>query len=246
MPIAQASLELWSSANDAALIDDVSTTGGARSTVARPTLDQFTANAVVALISDGTDTRNVTITGRTAAGAIATETLALTSAVEKLGAQVWERIHSVVAASADGARTITIRQGSGGTTRGTITPNETTRHIDFQRAASAAAGRAYYAKHFWRNGDGALQLNAATVTLTTDPSAKVKIALAAAKGDSATVANRLTSPGLTFSDDGVALSVPTGALAAGETIGMWTELTLASNDAPLKSSYTAQLAGTST
>jgi hypothetical protein len=35
MPIAQASLELWSSANDAALIDDVSTTGGARSTVAR-------------------------------------------------------------------------------------------------------------------------------------------------------------------------------------------------------------------
>lgn len=245
MSILTTDLQILSSANDAAVVDDVSTAGGAVSSVARPTLDQFSANAVASIQSDGADTRNVTITGRLATGAVDTETLALNGVTPVLGSKTWERVHSVVAASGDAARTITFKQGSGGTTRATITPNETTRHIDFQRSSSGASGKDYYSKHFWKNAHATLTLSSAQLTLTVDTSSKVKIGNAPSVGDSATVTNRLTAPSsVTFVDDGVAQSVPGGSLAAGASIGMWTDLTLASNDAALKSSYTTQLSGT--
>ena len=86
-------------------------------------LTQFAAAAVVALISDGTDTRNVYIKGENGSGVFVSETLALTSAVEVLSVNTYTKVYSVCVATNDAARTVLIKEGSAGTTRGTIAPN---------------------------------------------------------------------------------------------------------------------------
>src|SRR4051812_16868752 len=129
MPIAATDLLLMSSANEPT--DDVSTSGGAISTTSRPELTQWSANAVAAVILDGADVRTVTITGRLPTGVIDTEVLTLNGAVEVVGAKTWERVLSAVASATSATRTVSLRQGSGGTVRATIAINETTRHIHF-------------------------------------------------------------------------------------------------------------------
>jgi hypothetical protein len=79
----------------------------------------FGANAVVALISSTTDTRTVTVTGLDAAGAPQTEAIVLTSAVEVLGLLTFSKVYGAKL-SATGAQTVTLKQGTGGTTRGTM------------------------------------------------------------------------------------------------------------------------------
>ena len=81
----------------------------------------FGANAVVALISSTTDTRTVTVTGLDAAGDPQTEAIVLTSAVEVLGLLTFSAVYGAKV-SATGAQTVTLKQGTGGTTRGTIGP----------------------------------------------------------------------------------------------------------------------------
>lgn len=242
MPIVAADLIARSAASVPE--NDTSTAGGALSTTSRPDVTQLTANSVIAVVSDGVDTRTVTITGRNAAGAVATEALVLAGATEVVGTSTFERLLKIDLSAADAARTVTVRQGAGGATRATLTPNETKRHIFFQRSASEAAAASRYEKLFWENAHATLTLNDADVTLTADPSAKIKIALATAKGDAGSVANRKTSPGLTFSDDNVVLTVPTGLLAAGEEIGVWVEQALLANDAAYRSTFTTRLRGT--
>jgi hypothetical protein len=245
MSVLTTDLLLFASANMPT--DDTSTSGGARSATSRPTQDQWSANAVAAVVSDGADVRTVTITGRLASGVIDTEVLTLNGATEVVGAKTWERILSAVASATSGTRTITVRQGSGGATRSTITPNETTRIIGFRNAASGASGKVYYEKYFWRNTNGTNALLTALARLTADPSSKVRIGLAPSKGDSASQTNRLTTPAtVTFVDDNVDQACPGTDLGAGEEIGIYAELTLAANDAALKSSFTIRLAGNTT
>jgi hypothetical protein len=82
MPVVAADLVRYSSANE--VTDDTSTVGGAIVTTSRPELTQLSANAVIAAISDGADTRNLTVIARKADGTLVTETKALTGAVEIL------------------------------------------------------------------------------------------------------------------------------------------------------------------
>jgi hypothetical protein len=245
MPIVAADLVLRSSANDPS--DDTSLAGGAISITSRPDLTQWTANAVAAVISDGADTRTVTITGRLASGIIDTEVLTLNGAVEVVGAKTWERVLSAVTSATSATRTVLVKQGSGGATRATISVNETTRHILFRDSTSEAAIAIRYAKAFSENTHGTLALTSATVKLTADPAARIRIGLAASKGDSATTTNRKTAPGgITFSDDNVSLGVPGGNLAAGEEIGIWVEQNLPANDPPNKTTLTLETAGSTT
>jgi hypothetical protein len=81
----------------------------------------FGANAVVALVSSAADTRTVTVTGLTTAGAVQTEAIVLTGTVEVLGLLSFSKVYGAKV-SATGAQTVTLKQGSGGTTRGTIGP----------------------------------------------------------------------------------------------------------------------------
>lgn len=244
MPISASDLQTWSSANMPEA--DNTTSGGARSTTSRPTLTQWAANAVAAVISDGADTRTVTVTGRLTTGEIDTEALVLNGAVEAVGAKTWERILKVVIGATSGTRTVTLRQGAGGATRATIGPNEDTRVTLFQRSASEAASVERFEKFFWRNRHGTLSLNSAKVTLTADPASRIRIGLEAAKDGTQSVANRKAVPGsVTFVDDGVEQSVPgSGNLAPGESIGVWVEQDLLADDTPKKDSFTTRLAGT--
>lgn len=94
------------------------------SDAAQGNMTAFGANAQVALVSDGTDTRQVTVTGLNGSSVPTAETVTLTSAAEVLTAATFSKVWSVRAASTSATRTITVKQGSGGTTRGTIAPNK--------------------------------------------------------------------------------------------------------------------------
>jgi hypothetical protein len=204
MSISSSELIFYSSANIPT--DDTTTSGGAISTTSRPELTQFSGAAIVQIVSDGADTRAVTVTGRT----------------------------------------ISVKEGAGGTVRATISVNETTRHIAFQNSASdPSTTKARSEKVFGKNTNGTLTLTAATVTLTADPTGNITIALAASVDDSGSVANRLASTGLTFSDDSVALTVPGGGnIPAGSAIGVWVLQSLAAAAAATKSTFTLKLQGT--
>jgi hypothetical protein len=84
----------------------------------------FTATAAVAVVSDGADARQVTILGEDASGNRQTSNLTLNGTTEvNSGATTYSKVYHVFAASEDASRTITVRQGAGGTTRGTIGAN---------------------------------------------------------------------------------------------------------------------------
>lgn len=225
--------------------DDVSTSGGAIDADDRPVFTQMGANALIAIVSDGADTRTVTVYGRLASGVRDSEALVLNGAVEVVGAKTFERLLKVIISATSGTRTVTVKQGSGGATLGTIPPNEIGFYALFIDSASESGATIRYEKVFWKNAHATLTLNSAKVTLTADPAAKIKIALAASKDDSGSVANRKTSPGLSFSDDNVELTVPGGTLEATSAIGTWVEMSLAGDSPPVRSTFTTRLAGTS-
>jgi hypothetical protein len=228
--------------------DDASAAGGAIATAGKVELTDISAADTVTYVSDGADTRNCTVTGRDAAGGIVIETKALNGATPVVGSQSFERILKVVLASGDASRTVTIAKTAGGATICTLEPNVTsTRRLFYDSSSATTGAKVRYEKFFYKNTHATLQLNGAQVTLTVDASAKINIGLATGKDDTGAVANRLAAPGgIAFSGVGIALTIPTGALASGETIGVWAQQSLAQNDAALKASFTTQINGSST
>jgi len=242
MPIAPADLKFFNSTN--MVEDDTSTVGGAIATTGRPEFTQLTANAVAAVVSDGADTRTVTVTGRLAAGTIASEALVLNGVTEVVGATTFERFLKAVIGAADASRTVTVKQGSGGATRMTIVPNETTRRLLFYASASEAGIVIRYEKYFGKNTHATLTLTSSQIKLTADPDARVRIGAAPAVDDTATATNRKTAPAsVTFVDDNVAQSVPGGNLAAGSAIGIWAEENLPASDTAHRTTFTTELSG---
>jgi hypothetical protein len=93
---------------------------------AQGNMSGFAADNVAGLVSDGTDTRTVTIYGLDDSGTPVptTENVVLTSASEVLSSTTWSAIWGFYVDNTDGSRTVTLKEGSGGTTRGTIGPNK--------------------------------------------------------------------------------------------------------------------------
>ena len=91
---------------------------------AQGNMTAFGANAVVAVVSDGADTRQLTVVGEDASGNRQTETLTLNGATEVVGSLTFSKVYAVYANSLSASRTVTIKQGSGGTARGTIGTNK--------------------------------------------------------------------------------------------------------------------------
>lgn len=246
MAIAATDLVAYASANHPA--DDTSTAGGAIEPKVRIEFTQIAANDDIELISSSaSDTMNATIVGRNAAGAIVSETAALTGTTAKIFATlgVVERVLSVILAS-DAIGVVTVRRSVAGATLSTIPIGERGFRALFRDAVSSPdAAKTYYEKLFLKNNHATLSLLSAVVTESADPSALLTFALAAAVNDTVTIANRLTAPagGLTF--NGSAKNVPGTDLAAGAAIGVWLKLDLAQNNAPVESTYTLQLAGNS-
>lgn len=246
MPIVAADLVQYLSANRPE--DDVSTSGGAIATTARSLDAQFSGAAQPEVVSDNAgDSMNVTIDGRNAAGEFITETNALNGTTPVLFSSTFERILNISIASGP-AGTVTVKEGSGGTTRHTFAPGETVAAIFFQQASSdPSSGKTRYEKAFWKNEHGSLSLTSAEVTLITDAAGIYEIAVSDAKDDSESVADRETAPsGETFVDDDVAAAVPSGNLGSGEAIGVWVKQTLSAGAAPAKTTFETQLSGQTT
>lgn len=83
-------------------------------------LTDFGAAAKVALSSDGADTRVVRIRGLDSSGDPITEDVVLTGASEVLSVADFSSVYNVAADAVSASRTITIKEGAGGTTRGQI------------------------------------------------------------------------------------------------------------------------------
>jgi hypothetical protein len=244
MPLSSSDLKLFCSQYMPE--DDTSTSGGTINTQVKPEFTQMTANSVIAIVSDGADTRSVTITGRRPNGIIDSETLTLNGTTEVVGTKTFERLLKVLAATTSASRTVTVKQGSGGSTLGTIEPNMLGFRIVFYKSKSESSQVKRYEKLCWKNTHGSLALADAMHRLSADPLGKIRVGLDTTKSSSSSVSNRKTVPsGVTFVDDNVDQAVPGDYLDAGEFIGVWIEQTLAANDPAAKGSFTLQLSGAS-
>lgn len=245
MPIANTDLQFYAAANMPT--DDVSTAGGAIDPVTQVAFDQFSAAARPEIVSDGADTRDITITGRAADGSPLSETLALDGTNPVLFAGTFERIHTVEADAGSASRTVTVAQGTGGTVRAILLPDiEALRMLFINATSDPSDPKVYYEKVFGFNAHATLALLAARIVLTDDPSTDIRIGVGTVDG-TATITDRLTEPGgVTWKDDDEDADVPGGVLAAGEAIEVWVELRLAAAAAPAKSTATLALRGSTT
>lgn len=245
MSVSASDLIRYGSANH--VTDDSSTVGGAIDTAARPLDSQFSAAAAPQVVSDNAgDTMNCTIVGRTSAGAISSQTQALTGTTP-VDFTTLQRIHSITLASGPSG-TVTVTQGSGGTTRHTFAAGETDAFTWFQRSVSATGSTSTrYEKAFWKNTSGDTDLTDAEVTLTADPNSNYRIGLDASQDASTSSTNRVTAPGgISFVDDSVAISVPGTDLEFGNAIGYWVEQSLSAGEGADQDTFTTELAGGTT
>lgn len=228
--------------------DDASTTGGAIATAGKIEITDIAATDTVEVVSDGADTRDVTVYGRNAAGAIVSEAMTLNGATFVAGAVAFERIMKITLSASSGTRTVTVRRATGDTLIATLGINITSqRRLFYDTSSNPSSIKIRYEKAFYKNNHGTISLTTAAVKLTADPSARYRIGCAPSVGDSATVANRLAAPAsVTFVDDSVSQSVPGGTIVAGQAIGVWWEQNLPANDPPHKSSATVELSGATT
>ena len=234
---------------------DAATVGGAIDILRYHDFTQLAANDTIYVqSSSGSDSGNITVEARDAAGVLVTQTIAINgvTGVNLSSLGTVERILDVeMAAGAVG--TVTVGRGtisSKGAAVRTIPPGKRGFGILFYDSISTTSQRVVTEKTFWRNEHGSLALTNAKTRIVTggDPAGVMKTALEDAKGDASTLTNRLTSNaglGLTFVDDNVQQDVPANFLGASENVGMWVEMTLAANNAPIRSTVTLELSGAS-
>lgn len=248
MPIVAADLIAFSPLNRPE--DDTSTGGGGRDVDHRPAFTQLAANDDIEVVSDNAvdTTQVVTVDGRDATGAFVTATATLNglSAVILSPATVYERALSAIM-DADAVGIVTVRREAAAGDLANIPIGERGFSALFIKSASEASPATRYDKFFWLNNHGTLSLTTAQVQTTVDPAAVIRQGVHTAKDDTATIANRKTAPaGVTFVADSVQQAVPTNTLAAGEAIGIWIEQALAADNAPVRSTFTHELAGETT
>jgi hypothetical protein len=89
-------------------------------------LQGWTSAAVAALVSDGADARLATLFGLDNSGSPVPvkESITLNGLTEVLTTTVWSSLWGISLDGTDSARYVTIQQGSGGTVRGSIPPDE--------------------------------------------------------------------------------------------------------------------------
>lgn len=104
---------------------------------AQGNMSDFAATAAVALISDGADTRTVSLMGKDASGNLITENVVLTGAVEVLSVNTFSKLYRAYVSALDAARTVTIKQGAAGAIRGTIGINKKISFLWLGKMASA-------------------------------------------------------------------------------------------------------------
>jgi hypothetical protein len=243
-------------------VADTTTSGGAIDPTIRVIFASTAAiNTALEIVStSASDTQNVVVVGRNAAGSDVTETKAMngTSVVSLSTLGTVERLLSVILASA-AAGTVTLRGAGTGTTRVTIPAGEKGAVRLFRFATvPTSSSTIFYEKFFWKNTNASLALQDATVVeVAGGQAAKIASALEDAVNDTTSVANRLTAPGASdigasgfVASASLVMATETDAgtadLAAASAIGVWVKLTLTAGDAAFSDTWSCQVAGTST
>jgi hypothetical protein len=170
MSIVASELVAYASANMPDV--DTGTNGGAIDTTRRIDFVQIAANDTIQAVStSASDTQNLTITARNAAGAIVTETKAMTgtTAITFSTMGTVERVLQAELASA-AIGTITVRRTTGPVTLRTIAVGERGFMALFRKTASdPSVQKDYYTKIFLKNTNATLSLLSALVKQSADP-----------------------------------------------------------------------------
>lgn len=247
MSVVASDLVAWMAATQSDV--DATPVGGAIDLLRRPDFTQATAADTVEVVSSaaGDTTQSVTLTARKADGTIVTQTVTLngTTAVIFSVAGAIDRILQVEM-SATAVGTVTVRKSVAGATYRVIPIGERGFSMIFRKTSSSAGGTVnYFAKFFWKNTNATNALLSAAVSESADPAAVITHGLATAVNDSGTTTNRQTTPaGVTI--DGTSKNVPGTDLAPTAAIGVWLQMSLATNNAPIRNTYTSQIAGSTT
>lgn len=235
--------------------DDVSTTGGAIDTTTRIIFDSSALanvlNDKVTVLSSaaGDNTQTVTVTGRNTAGSIVTDVINLNGTTAVNGVVVFQRILKIVISAAH-TGSITVKEFTAPNT--VIVTIETgvltIRRMFYNAIANATGGatKTFYEKCFFKNNNGTNSLLSAQISKTADPAALMAFALENAVNDTESVANRLTAPSTVTAFDSTAKNVPGTDLASGAAIGCWMQMTLPAGTAPQETTFTMQIAGSTT
>lgn len=246
MSIAASDLVFYNAANEPT--DNVSTGGGAIDTLRRPDFTQISSAEKIDVSSSagGDTTQTVTYTGRASDGTLISETVSLNGTTVVTSVNTYERVLKVEM-SATAVGTVTVKGHTSSTTFRAIPIGERGFQALFQQLASSTTGATdWYAKFFIKNTNGSLTLTSSVVKENADPSGVITFGLAASLNDSATITNRTTVPaGISFANTNV--NVPNSQnLTNGSAIGVWLDLTLAQNNAALKTTWTGEIDGNTT
>lgn len=250
MSIVASDIKVYGSVN---MPDDDSSTniGGAVDTTKKIEFTDIAPTGTVEALSSaaGDTTQTLTIVGRDASGVLQTETKTLTGATPVAFTTALERILKMTL-SGTCTGTISIREVTGGEVLATMEPGILIIRRPFYNAQVPAGGTAkYYEKIFFKNSHATLTLTEAKIQKSADALGKVAFGMEAALGGSGTNGagnNRQVAPtAIAFSgaDQDVANSKNH---TAGTVQGVWLELTLASTDPSLKSSFTMRETGITT
>ena len=256
MPVVAADLVVIGTANHAE--NDTALQGGARAQGKKMEFTDLDVNAKIEILSSSaSDTaQQYDIVGKDGAGSDVTENKTLNGTTPVTTTATYERLNKVVK-TAGGALvgTVTVRKAVGGSTLATLentAASKTGAEITEVRklliaVAVPATTKKYYEKVFYHNGNSATTLTSAKCQLSdaSDPAnTNIKMGLAATLNDTATTTNRVTVPGgITFVDNQVDQTVVDGNHTAGNSIGVWLEIEIASTATAAKNSFNLRESG---
>jgi hypothetical protein len=235
MALSATSVRLYVSANHPD--SDGETSGGAIDALRRVLETAFSGAATPQMVSDdANDLMNVTIVGRTPAGAQVSETNALNGTSAVTWTNSMERVLSVEFASAPDGN-VELKEGAGGTVRHTFLPTERGCRTFFINASADVTGgstRVRYEKFFIKNVDSDEDALNLTVEVVTNPRSDYAIQIEDAVDDNNSVANRLaTAPtGNLGAFSSGPSAIPGTDLGFGEAAGVWLRQTLDAGTTP--------------
>ena len=244
MAVSSSNLVIYAAANMPE--DDSSTAGGAINSGIRVTFADPASPATIQFISTSvSDAQNVVLTGRNAAGAVISETVALDGINPKTGVNTYERVLKCILAS-PAVGTITVSGTSEAAKVTDIPPLENGfRRPFYDATASAVSTVNLYEKVFVMNNNTTSTLNSATLTeVSNGLYNKINFSLEDAKQATTSVANRTIAPGSTGPFGEGPSGMVGNELTGRDYQGVWMKLTMAAAEPAQNSYYEVQISGT--
>lgn len=144
-------------------------------TATQGNMTAWSGTAVAALVSSESDTRAFSVYGEDGGGNAVKEDGTLNGTTEVLTTTSFAKVHAVKLASESGTATVTVKEGSGGTTRGTIGPNveccflwqQITSKATGMKLPDLAAGASYgfWHRQVWAPAVGAVRPNESRIAV---------------------------------------------------------------------------------